>query len=430
MLNNLYRKLHILFASSVMLIITLVISFVVANTVHTEKINESTLFQRLTTLLIYQVESASSDMDKELKAYEESYHIFSLISDTKGNTIYQSNFPFPTPTDNLLHDVEKQISTQPLSQTENSTTSQGGFLEIRGTHHDTYFVIPATIRTTNDTVYHATFFYQTASLTDILQKTLPIYLLIWFLACIVVIVLTRYLLKKSFAPTERILQSQKDFVATASHELKSPLAVMISNTDMLLDNVSLNEQARQAVQTIDFECMRLSRLVKDMLLLASSDAKTWTLHKSTINVDTLLITLYETYEPVCMKQNLELKLHLSEESYPAMLTDKDRLFQILCVFMDNAIQHSKNNSLIEIEVIATEKNIAFSVADHGQGISDEDKQYIFDRFYSGDKSHTNKSNFGLGLSIAKELTQMLNGTITINDTAGGGATFTVKFPLK
>ena len=242
--------------------------------------------------------------------------------------------------------------------------------------------------------------------------------------------LTRYLLKKSFAPTERILQSQKDFVATASHELKSPLAVMISNTDMLLDNVSLNEQAKQAIQTIDFECMRLSRLVKDMLLLASSDAKTWTLHKSTINIDTLLITLYETYEPVCMKQNLELKLHLSEESYPAMFTDKDRLFQILCVFMDNAIQHSKNNSLIEIEVIATEKNIAFSVVDHGQGISDEDKQYIFDRFYSGDKSHTNKSNFGLGLSIAKELTQMLNGTITINDTAGGGATFTVKFPLK
>ena len=187
---------------------------------------------------------------------------------------------------------------------------------------------------------------------------------------------------------------------------------MISNTDMLLDDVSLNEQAKQAVQTIDFECMRLSRLVKDMLLLASSDAKTWTLHKSTINVDTLLITLYETYEPVCMKQNLELKLHLSEESYPAMLTDKDRLFQILCAFMDNAIQHSKNNSLI------------------GQGISDEDKQYIFDRFYSGDKSHMNKSNFGLGLSIAKELTQMLNGIITINDTAGGGATFTVKFPLK
>ena len=105
MLNNLYRKLHILFASSVMLIITLVIAFVVANMVHTEKNNECTLFQRLTTLLIYQVESASSDMDKELQTYEESYHIFSLLSDTKGNTIYQSDFPFPTPAVNLLHDV-------------------------------------------------------------------------------------------------------------------------------------------------------------------------------------------------------------------------------------------------------------------------------------------------------------------------------------
>ena len=80
--------------------------------------------------------------------------------------------------------------------------------------------------------------------------------------CIVVIVLTRYLLKKSFAPTERILQSQKDFVATASHELKSPLAVMISNTDMLLNDVSLNEQTKQAVQTIDFECMWFLPMLK------------------------------------------------------------------------------------------------------------------------------------------------------------------------
>ena len=285
-----------------------------------------------------------------------------MISDTKGNTIYQSNFPFPTPTDNLLHDVEKQISTQPLSQTENSTTSQGGFLEIRGTHHDTYFVIPATIRTANDTVYHDNLFLSDSQFDGYFTKDIA------YLSSYLVFGLYRcYRADPLSAEKSRLLQrngyckAKKDFVATASHELKSPLAVMISNTDMLLDNVSLNEQARQAVQTIDFECMRLSRLVKDMLLLASSDAKTWTLHKSTINVDTLLITLYETYEPVCMKQNLELKLHLSEESYPAMFTDKDRLFQILCVFMDNAIQHSKNNSLIEIEVIATEKNIAFSV---------------------------------------------------------------------
>ena len=103
---------------------------------------------------------------------------------------------------------------------------------------------------------------------------------------------------------------------------------------------------------------------------------------------------------------------------------------VYIIIVIEATPFTPNKFIICLLYTSTEKNIAFSVVDHGHGISDEDKHYVFDRFYSGDKSHTNKSNFGLGLSIAKELTQMLNGTITINDTAGGGATFTVKFPLK
>ena len=245
-----------------------------------------------------------------------------------------------------------------------------------------------------------------------------------------VLVLTRFLLKKAFMPTERVLKSQKDFVATASHELKSPLAVMVANTDILADNQSLDEPAKQAVSVIEAECMRLSRLVKDMLLLASSDAKIWTLHQSQVDIDTLLISLYETYEQTCIKNGTQLKVNLSEDTYPVLNTDKDRLFQILCIFMDNAIQHAKDNSLLEIQAVHTKHQIAFSVIDHGQGITDEDKKYIFDRFFSGDKSHTNKANFGLGLSIAQELTGMLNGDIQVSDTAGGGATFTVSFPLK
>ena len=431
MLNNLYRKLHILFVGSVMLIITVVISIVIVNAVHTERINESTFFQRMSTLLIYQIESASPDVSASVKDYEDSYHIISLITDVKGETVYQSNFSFPTSTDILLKEIKELITkTNSLFLSEVRSTSQDGILELSGDKNDTYLGIPTTIVTSSDTVYEAIFIYPISSLKSILQRILPLYLLTWFFAFAVVIFLTHYLLKKALTPTERILKSQKDFIATASHELKSPLAVMIVNTDMLLENTSLDAKSKQAVQTIDFECMRLSRLVKDMLLLASSDAKSWTLHQTEINIDTLLITLYETYEPLCLKNGIEIKLHFSEESYPAMFTDKDRLFQILCIFMDNSVQHSKNNSLIEIQVAYTERNITFSVADHGQGISDEDKNNIFDRFYSGDKSHSNKSNFGLGLSIAKELTQMLNGKISLKDTPGGGATFIVKFPLK
>lgn len=432
MLNNLYRKLYILFSVSIMLIISLVIAFAVTTSVHSDRENESTMFQRMTTLLIYQLENSQSDMESTIQSYEDKYDLFVRLENSKGQEIYQSNLSFPTQTDILLQEVLEQTSGQQITPEGNnySFTSQGGIYTLAGKEHDEYYAIPATIATTENDEYSAVFICHVKDFSTVLRQLLPHYLLIWILALVGVLVLTHFLLKKAFMPTERVLKSQKDFVATASHELKSPLAVMVAHTDILTDNKSLDESAKQAVSVIEAECMRLSRLVKDMLLLASSDAKTWTLHQSQVDIDTLLITLYETYEQTCIKNGIQLKVNLSEDTYPVLNTDKDRLLQILCIFMDNAIQHTKNNTLLEIQAVHTKQQIAFSIIDHGQGITDKDKKYIFDRFFSGDKSHTNKANFGLGLSIAQELTRMLNGVIQVSDTVGGGAAFTVSFPLK
>ena len=174
----------------------------------------------------------------------------------------------------------------------------------------------------------------------------------------------------------------------------------------------------------------MSKLVKDMLLLASSDAKSWTLCKNIIDIDTLLISLYEAYEPICISKKIRLRLEISESSYPKFCADGERLFQILTIFMDNAIHHSINNKQIEIKTAVAAKYITFFVTDHGKGIPEDDKPYIFNRFYCADKSRTDKSNFGLGLSIADELAKMMNGNVGCEDTDGGGATFFVKLPLK
>ena len=123
-------------------------------------------------------------------------------------------------------------------------------------------------------------------------------------------------------------------------------------------------------------------------------------------------------------------MDIPENSYPVLYTDKERLMQILNIYMDNAIHHSVDNRHIEIQTEVTAKNITFLVADHGQGIAEKDKPYIFDRFYCADKSRTDKSNFGLGLSIASELAKMLNGRTGFKDTKGGGATFFVTIPFK
>ena len=174
----------------------------------------------------------------------------------------------------------------------------------------------------------------------------------------------------------------------------------------------------------------MSKLVRDMLLLASSDAKSWTICKNTIDIDTLLISLYETYEPICISKKICLRLEISETSYPKFCADEERLFQILTIYMENALHHSAGNKQIEIKTAVTAKHITFFVIDHGKGIPEDDKPYIFNRFYCADKSRTDKSHFGLGLSIADELAKMMNGKAGCKDTDGGGATFFVTLPLK
>ena len=261
----------------------------------------------------------------------------------------------------------------------------------------------------------------------------PLYLGIWSISFVVILLVSRSLLKKAFTPSEEMIKSQKDFVAAASHELKAPLAVIMANAEALQcmqDHDSSDPQTQSCLDVIDTECSRMSRLVRDMLLLASTDADKWTIQKSEINVDTLLITLYEAYEPVCISKKIRLELNLSEDAYPVLSSDRERLFQILSIFLDNAVCYSPEGSSIQIQTASKEKELVFFIVDHGRGIPTKDKPFIFNRFYRGDKSRTDKSHFGLGLSIAKELAKMLGGEIGFEDTEGGGETFFLKLPIR
>ena len=125
-----------------------------------------------------------------------------------------------------------------------------------------------------------------------------------------------------------------------------------------------------------------------------------------------------------------MDLNLDEETYPILFSDRERLFQILSIFLGNAVCYSPEDSSIQIQTASGERELTFSIADHGKGIPAEDKPFIFDRFYRGDKSRTDKSHFGLGLSIAKELAGMLGGEIGFEDTEGGGATFFLRLPVR
>lgn len=434
MLKPLSKKLNTLFITAIMLIITSIIIILCNNYVHMEQSSEVILFQRMVTQMMYQLEDNSQNFESIADSYHEyKSPIFCYIQDTSGKMVYHTDSDFPTDVDTLLERFRTQTDKEDtfiITNDNKPTTDQSGVFMFNGTKNDDYLGILATIVTPNDTAYHLSLIYRQQSLFDILTKQAFLYVSLWCLSFIAVTTMSYLLIKKALKPTEVMLKSQKDFIASASHELKSPLAVILANAEKLEQLQIDNTEFRKSVKILDKECMRMSKLVRDMLLLASSDAKSWTICKNTIDIDTLLISLYETYEPICISKKICLRLEISETSYPKFCADEERLFQILTIYMENAIHHSAGNKQIEIKTAVTAKHITFFVIDHGKGIPEDDKPYIFNRFYCADKSRTDKSNFGLGLSIADELAKMMNGKVGCKDTDGGGATFFTTLPLK
>lgn len=167
-----------------------------------------------------------------------------------------------------------------------------------------------------------------------------------------------------------------------------------------------------------------------MLSLASSDAGSWNMNPTEINVDSLLIETWEAFQCLCAQKEIILELELSDDDYPVLTSDKERVAQVLGILLDNAINYSEKGSKIQLQCENDKGWLLFSVIDHAIGINDSEKEKVFERFYRADQSRSKKEHFGLGLCIAKEIVQLHHGIITLEDTPGGGCTFRVKLPTK
>lgn len=237
---------------------------------------------------------------------------------------------------------------------------------------------------------------------------------------------SRWVVGKSVKPVEESRRRQTEFIAAASHELKSPLAVIRANTSAITIEP---ERADDFTKGIDKECVRLSALIEDLLLLASADAKNWKVKRELIDMDMLLIETYDSFQPFCREKNKRLKLELPEDMLPKIRGDLLRMKQILAILLDNAVSYTKDNDTITLRSFRKKNQLCIEVEDHGPGIETAKKEDIFERFYKGDKSRGDKSHFGLGLSIARELVQLHEGRISVKDTEGGGVTFSVYLPV-
>jgi len=226
-------------------------------------------------------------------------------------------------------------------------------------------------------------------------------------------------------------QSQREFVANVSHELKTPITSIQGFAQAILDGtVNTKGAIKKAGEVILNETSRLHRLVTDLLILARLEAGTADLKKESVTINSLLQNTIEKFTIIAEK----LKVKLIDEfgANVSVLGDGDRLSQVFSNLIDNAIKFSPPNGNVEIRTYNEGKFILISIKDSGPGIKEDDKLKIFERFYQVDKSRKGGEGrgVGLGLAITKQIMSAHGGEIWVESDGKNGSTLIVKLPLE
>lgn len=434
MIRQLKRNLFLLLAGSLTMVFTAVFLLMICLEIKQKQQSSIAYLNRMVTMLIFSMEQ-DSDYMEILTLYEQSLdYSFRLFSDTD-SLLYQSSEPencqniMDSFLKTLQHYQYNSYAVNPDRLNSLSKSCQSAAFAVHMPDRRQYDCVYCEIVANNGEKYGLCVARPASSPAEFLLSHLDGYLFIWAGVFLVFLALSFLLTRITVKPAENASLSQKNFIAAVSHECKSPLAAILSSAEMIGSLPDICESAQPHLTVIDQEVSRMSRLIQDLLLLSSLDAGSWSLCPERIDVDTLMIALYTKYEPVCKKENITLKLDLTEENYPTVFSDADRLDQIISTLLDNAVSYSPPSSEILLGASVEKNELIITVTDHGAGISDKDKPYVFDRFYRCDQARTRRDHFGLGLSIAKELTEKLGGRIQLSDTCGGGCTFRVFLPV-
>ncbi len=226
------------------------------------------------------------------------------------------------------------------------------------------------------------------------------------------------------ATVERTLRQQRQFLADTSHELRSPLTVVLANLNLLRRNLDRHER-ELSVGEATAEAQRMRRLVNDLLLLAQADAAQ-VIAQAPVRLDALI----EEIVGMTSRQALHHTIHMRIESPATVSGDQERLTQLLRNLLENATKHTPAGTVVTVCLRRSDGWAQIDVADTGPGIAAEHLPHIWDRFYRVDKARSRAlGGTGLGLSIVKYIAEAHGGSVSVVSEAGNGSTFTMMLPL-
>jgi signal transduction histidine kinase len=217
------------------------------------------------------------------------------------------------------------------------------------------------------------------------------------------------------------IDAQKRFIADASHELRSPLTSIRANAGFLVDRQDASESDRlDATRDIAHEADRMSGLIDDLLMLARSDVRADATKDFTpVDLGTIARSVQRR------ARNLELSVEVRAPDTAIVRRLDGELAELIWLLVDNADLHGGAEALVTID--REDEDVVLEVIDNGSGVPDEALDRVFDRFHRADPARSG-SGYGLGLAIARSITERHGGTIGVANGPDGGAAFTVRLP--
>lgn len=271
-------------------------------------------------------------------------------------------------------------------------------------------------------------FIDTTSEQEVLNRLIFTFALVSLFTLIVVFFISRYLTNKSISPIKDAFEKQKQFISDASHELKTPLAVISTNVDVLMENPIFSDpEHRKWLQYIRSEVKRMGKMTKDLLYLTQMEAsENQSFVCNRFNISTELELLLLGFEAVAYEKQLTLNYTLQPDV--SLYGNKEQIIQVLMILLDNALKYTPSMGKIDLILSQTAHHIQLTVENSGEGIPPEELPHIFDRFYRVDKARSRENgSHGLGLSIAKAIVERHNGKIECESQVHHHTRFTLRF---
>jgi two-component system OmpR family sensor kinase len=231
-------------------------------------------------------------------------------------------------------------------------------------------------------------------------------------------------LNSTFARLEAAFAQQQQFTADAAHELRTPVSVMLTQTQTALNRERSAPEYRETLEACQRATQRMRRLIESLLELARLDAGQEQMKRMKFDLSQIVRNCVELIRPLAEERRTKIHCELPPLE---CVGDSDRIAQVVTNLLTNAIQYNREGGEVQLAAQPQNGMAMLAVSDTGPGISTEDLPHLFERFYRADQSRSS-GNTGLGLAISKAIIEAHGGTIEVASKVGTGTTFTVRLP--